>query len=458
MASQPKPKQEGKSKVLPFSLEAEKGLLGLLLVQESLWEMVEDALIVDDFYDRKHRLIFTSLVSLVKKQVSLDILTVVDALTQQQFLEDIGGSAYIYELADKAPFAGNIKEYAQIIRDKALMRLLLTASTDIAQSVYHPEGRDAHELVQLAESRVFGIGEERAQSDGVEFIGDILARTTEKIDKLFQATEPLSGVSTGYKDLDKLTAGLHEGDLFIVAGRPSMGKTLFSVNIAEYVAVSSKKPVIFFSLEMPSDLIVLRMLSSLGRIKQERLRTGKLQDEDWPRMTSAIGILAETKMFIDDTPGISPSQMRSRIRRLMREHGQPELIVVDYLQLMRVPELRDNRVQEISEISRSLKMIAKEFNCTLIALSQLNRSLENRQDRRPMMSDLRESGAIEQDADVIAFVYRDEVYNPDSPDKGTAEIIIGKQRNGPIGTIRLTFVGELMRFDNYVDELVIEAV
>ena len=264
----------------------------------------------------------------------------------------------------------------------------------------------------------------------------------------------MTGAPTGYKDLDKMTCGLQKGDLIIIAGRPSMGKTILGGNICEYVAIATKKPGLFFSLEMPSESIVMRMLSSLGRIKQERIRSGKLRDEDWPRMTSAIGLLSEAPIFIDDTGGISPSELRSRARKIAREHGELGVIVVDYLQLMRVPELRDNRVQEISEISRSLKLIAKELNVPLIALSQLNRSLESRTDRRPVNSDLRESGSIEQDADVISFIYRDEVYNSDSPDKGTAEIIIGKQRNGPIGTVRLSYMGEYVRFDNFTNEVV----
>ncbi|MEC8460753.1 MAG: replicative DNA helicase [Pseudomonadota bacterium] len=442
-------------KVNPFSLEAEKGVLGLLLLQQKLWEEIEGHLVSSDFYDKKHAMIYNSMVALVKRDMAIDMLTVADYLTSMDQINQVGGQTYVYQLAEHAPYSVNIKEYVAIIRDHALKRQLLDATTGIIQSIHQPDGRQAQELVEQAESKVFSINQDRAAQDSIESIDIILARTTEKIDKLFNTNEPMSGIPTGYQDLDKLTSGLHPGDMFVIAARPSMGKTMFSANICEYVALSTKEPVLFFSLEMPSDAIVLRMLSSLGRIKQERLRTGKLQDDDWPRMTSAIGMLSETKVFIDDTPGISPQQMRAKVRRLVREHGSLKLIVVDYLQLMRVPEFRDNRVQEISEISRSLKMIAKEFNCTVIALSQLNRSLESRQDRRPMMSDLRESGAIEQDADVIAFVYRDEVYNPDSPDKGSAEIIIGKHRNGPIGTIKLTFVGEFMRFDNYADEMVI---
>lgn len=444
------------AKVQPFSQEAEKSLLGHLLLKESYWEDISSALIREDFYDKKHGVIYDAVAELVKRGKTIDMVTVTEHLISTEQLEAVGGSDYVYALANNAPYIANIKEHIDIIRDKALLRQLLHITTEITQTVYHPEGREAQLLVDMAESKIFAINEARTSDEGVENIIDILARTTEKIDLMSRTDGDLSGTSTGYKDLDDLTAGLHEGDLFIVAGRPSMGKTMFSANIAEFVAVSTKLPVLFFSLEMPSDAIVMRMLSSLGRIPQERIRTGKLNEDDWPRLSSAISMLSETQIFIDDTPGLSPAQMRSRTRKVCRKYGDIGLIVVDYLQLMRVPELRDNRVQEISEISRSLKALAKEFRCTLIALSQLNRSLENRQDRRPMMSDLRESGAIEQDADIIAFVYRDEVYNPDSPDKGSAEIIIGKQRNGPIGTVRLTFMGEFMRFDNYANEFVIQ--
>ena len=336
----------------------------------------------------------------------------------------------------------------------AVLRSLQQVATKVVDSVYHPEGRTPDELLQQAEADIFSISNTRGRQSAMEPIGNILAKTTERIDQLYHSGQTMTGAPTGYRDFDKMTAGLQPGDLIIIAGRPSMGKTIFGGNICEYVAIATKKPSLFFSLEMPSESIVMRMLSSLGRIKQERIRTGKLKDEDWPRMTSAIGLLSEAPIFIDDTGGISPSELRSQARKIAREHGDLGVIVVDYLQLMRVPELRDNRVQEISEISRSLKLIAKELNVPLIALSQLNRSLESRQDRRPVNSDLRESGSIEQDADVIAFIYRDEVYHSDSPDKGTAEIIIGKQRNGPIGTVRLSYLGEYVRFDNHTNEVV----
>ncbi|MEC8882602.1 MAG: replicative DNA helicase [Pseudomonadota bacterium] len=450
-------KTQNSKKVLPFSKEAEKSLIGVLLIQSSAWDKVESKLVASDFYDLKHQLIFQAISKMHAKQIAIDMLTVVEFLQNRQEIERAGGDTYVYSLADQAPMSANIVSYATIIHDKALLRSLQEVASKVVDSVYYPDGRTSDELLQQAEADMFAISNNRDQSNAMQPIGDILAVATERIDQLYHSGQTMTGAPTGYTDFDKMTSGLQPGDLIIVAGRPSMGKTIFGVNICEYVAIATKKPCVFFSLEMPSESIVMRMLSSLGRIKQERIRSGKLKDEDWPRMTSAIGLLSEASIFIDDTGGISPTELRSRARKVAREHGDLGVIVVDYLQLMRVPELRDNRVQEISEISRSLKLIAKELNVPLIALSQLNRSLENRQDRRPVNSDLRESGSIEQDADVIAFIYRDEVYNSDSPDKGTAEIIIGKQRNGPIGMVRLSYLGEYVRFDNYANEVMMDS-
>jgi replicative DNA helicase len=412
--------------------------------------------VASDFYDIKHQLIFQAIAKMHTKGVSIDMLTVGEFLQNNAQIEQAGGETYLYTLADQAPTGADITAYAQIIHDKALLRSLQKVATSVVESVYHPEGRTPDELLQQAEADIFAIAHGQGNSTNMLPISDVLAKATERIDQLYHSGQSMTGMPTGYTDFDQMTSGLQAGDLVIVAGRPSMGKTIFGGNICEYVAIATKKPCIFFSLEMPSESIVMRMLSSLGRIKQERIRSGKLKDDDWPRMTSAIGMLSEAKIFIDDTGGISPTDLRSRARKIAREHGDLGVIVVDYLQLMRVPEYRDNRVQEISEISRSLKLIAKELNVPVVALSQLNRSLENRTDRRPVNSDLRESGSIEQDADLIAFIYRDEVYHPDSPDKGTAEIIIGKQRNGPIGTVRLSYLGEFVRFDNYANEVVMD--
>ena len=447
-------KDASAKKVLPFSREAEKSLLGILLLQPGAWDRVESVAVAHDFHDVKHQHIFQAISEMQTRSLAVDMLTVVEYLQNQSKLDQAGGEAYVYTLADQAPVGGNVAAYATIIHDKAVLRSLQEVATRIVDSVYHPEGRTPDELLQQAEADIFSIAHTRSEHVGMVPIGNVLAQATERIDQLYHSGQTMTGAPTGYKDLDKMTCGLQKGDLIIIAGRPSMGKTILGGNICEYVAIATKKPCLFFSLEMPSESIVMRMLSSLGRIKQERIRSGKLRDEDWPRMTSAIGLLSEAPIFIDDTGGISPSELRSRARKIAREHGELGVIVVDYLQLMRVPELRDNRVQEISEISRSLKLIAKELNVPLIALSQLNRSLESRTDRRPVNSDLRESGSIEQDADVISFIYRDEVYNSDSPDKGTAEIIIGKQRNGPIGTVRLSYMGEYVRFDNFTHEVV----
>jgi replicative DNA helicase len=326
---------------------------------------------------------------------------------------------------------------------------LIHIAGDIADSAYNPGERLISELLDFAETRVFAIAEQTAQDGGPEAIKAILVRTVEKIDSLYHSGASVTGVATGLADLDELTTGLQPADLVIIAGRPSMGKTTLAMNIAEHVAIKATKPVLVFSMEMPADSLAMRMMSSLGRLDQHRLRTGKLDDNDWPRVTSAVHMLSEAPLFIDDTPALTPVEMRARARRLVKEQGSLGLIVVDYLQLMRVTNTKlDNRTAEISEISRSLKTLAKELNVPVIALSQLNRSLEQRQDKRPMMSDLRESGAIEQDADLICFIYRDEVYNEDSPDKGCAEIIVAKQRNGPIGRVRVAFLGQFTRFED----------
>jgi replicative DNA helicase len=360
-----------------------------------------------------------------------------------------GGEAYLFELANNTPSIANVSAYADIVREKSVQRQLIGVANDIADSAYNPDGREVAELLDLAETRVFAIAEQTAAEGGPEAIKSVLVRAVERIDALYHSGDSITGLATGLMDLDNMTSGLQPSDLVIVAGRPSMGKTTLVMNMAEHAAIKAEKPVLVFSMEMPADSLAMRMMSSLGRIDQHRIRTGKLDDEDWPRVTSAVHMLSEAPLFIDDTPGLSPSEMRARARRLMKEHGQLGLIVVDYLQLMKVPGFKaDNRTAEISEISRSLKSLAKELTVPVIALSQLNRSLEQRQDKRPIMSDLRESGAIEQDADLICFIYRDEVYNEDSPDKGTAEIIVAKQRNGPIGKVRVAFLGKFTRFED----------
>ena len=334
------------------------------------------------------------------------------------------------------------------------MRQLIRVGTEISDSGFQPEGRGVDELLDTAESKVFQIAEQRDQKgQGFEPIKGLLVKAVDRIETLYQSDEPFTGISTGFSDFDAMTSGLQPADLVIVAGRPSMGKTTFAMNVAENVGIKSGQPVAVFSMEMPGEQLTLRMMSSLGRIDQHRVRTGKLEDDEWPRLTSAVSILSEAKLFIDDSAALTPIEVRARCRRLMRDQGQLGLVVIDYLQLMQAPGAAENRTNEISMISRSLKALAKELEVPVVALSQLNRSLEQRTNKRPIMSDLRESGAIEQDADLVVFIYRDEVYNEDSPDKGTAEIIIGKQRNGPIGTTRLTFLGKYTKFENYVQDV-----
>jgi replicative DNA helicase len=365
-------------------------------------------------------------------------------------LELAGGLSYLGSLANNTPSAANIGAYADIVRERSIMRQLLQAASDISNSTYNTEGRSAGELLDQAEKRIFDISEKGARRrGGFEPIKTLLARTVDRIDLLYQSPNAITGVATGFSDLDDKTSGLQSSDLIIIAGRPSMGKTTFAMNMAENAAVGHKIPVAIFSMEMPGTQLAMRMIASLGRINSHRMRTGKLDDDDWPRLTSAVNLLSEAPIFIDDTPALTPMELRTRARRIKREHGLG-LIIVDYLQLMQSSEMNENRATEISGITRALKGLAKELDVPLIAMSQLNRSLESRTDKRPVMSDLRESGAIEQDADVILFIYRDEVYNEDSPSKGTAEIIIGKQRNGPIGKVTLTFLGEYTKFENYI--------
>ena len=437
-------------KISPHSIQAEQSVLGGLMLDNQTWDAVADKVVESDFYRKDHRLIFRTIEQLADKQEPFDVITLSEALNTAGQLEDAGGLAYLGTLAKDTPSAANIVAYANIVRDKSVLRQLIHVGTDISDSAFNPEGRDTAELLENAERQVFEIAEQRQRGQGgFASIKSLLAQAVDKIETLYEQEGSITGAGTGFADFDEMTSGLQPSDLIIVAGRPSMGKTTIAMNMAENIAIKGDKPVAVFSMEMPGDSLAMRMMSSLGRIDQHKVRTGKLDDDEWPRLTSAINLLAETKLFIDDTPALTPTEVRSRARRLMREHGQLGLIVIDYLQLMQSPASGDNRVQQISDISRGLKALAKELNVPVIALSQLNRNLEQRPNKRPVMSDLRESGGIEQDADVIVFVYRDEVYNPDSPDKGIAEIIIGKQRNGPIGTVRLTFLGQYTRFENF---------
>lgn len=420
------------------------------MLDNQAWDSVADKVVESDFYHRGHQLIFRIIAQLADKQMPFDIITISEALAAIGELENAGGLSYLGVMAKDTPSAANIATYATIVRDRSVLRQLIHVGTDISNSAFNTEGRDTAELLENAEREVFKIAEQRQRGQGGFVpIKSLLARAVDKIEALFEQEGSITGAATGFTDFDTLTSGLQPADLIIVAGRPSMGKTTIAMNMAENIAIKGDKPVAVFSMEMPGDALAMRMMSSLGRIDQHKVRTGKLEDDEWPRLTSAINLLAETKLFIDDTPALTPTEVRSRARRLMREHGQLGLIVLDYLQLMQSPSSGDNRVNQISDISRGLKALAKELNVPVVALSQLNRNLEQRPNKRPVMSDLRESGAIEQDADLIVFVYRDEVYNEDSPDKGIAEIIIGKQRNGPLGTVRLTFLGQYTRFENF---------
>ncbi|WP_036801556.1 replicative DNA helicase [Photobacterium marinum] len=447
-----KDSQMDAAKMPPHSLEAEQSVLGGLMLDNEKWDTVAEKVVAKDFYSRPHRMIFEGASVLLENGQPLDLITLSEHLEQSDQLEDVGGFAYLAELAKNTPSAANISAYAEIVRERALIRDMIGVANEIADAGYDPQGRTSEDLLDMAESKVFAIAEQRtSENEGPQNVDNILEKTLERIELLYQSPQDgVTGVSTGFTDLNKKTAGLQGSDLIIVAARPSMGKTTFAMNLCENAAMEQDKPVLIFSLEMPSEQIMMRMLASLSRVDQTKIRTGQLDDEDWARISSTMGILMEKKnMYIDDSSGLTPTEVRSRARRVARDHGGLSLIMVDYLQLMRVPGLQDNRTLEIAEISRSLKALAKELNVPVVALSQLNRSLEQRADKRPVNSDLRESGAIEQDADLIMFIYRDEVYHEDSALKGIAEIIIGKQRNGPIGSVRLTFQGQFSRFDNY---------
>ncbi|HEY8355326.1 MAG TPA: replicative DNA helicase [Methylophilaceae bacterium] len=441
-------------KLPPHSVEAEQSVLGGLLLENEALDRIADLITPADFYRHDHRLIFEHIAKLIEHNKPADIVTVAESLDNASELSAVGGLAYLGALAQNTPTAANIRRYAEIVRERAIMRKLVEVGSSIAESAYSPQGRDAQQLLDEAEARIFQIAEGgKRSSEGFMDIKTLLPQVADRIDQLFQRDNQseVTGIPTGYTDLDAMTSGLQPGDLIIVAGRPSMGKTSFSLNIAENVALDTGLPVAVFSMEMGAIQLATRMIGSVGRLDQHRMRTGRLDDEDWVRMAAALGRLNEAPIFIDEGAGLSSFDVRARTRRLHRQVGKLGLIVIDYLQLMSAAAGRqsENRATEISEISRSLKSLAKELDVPVIALSQLNRSLEQRPDKRPVMSDLRESGAIEQDADLILFIYRDEVYNPDTPDKGTAEIIIAKQRNGPTGRVRLTFLGQHTRFENF---------
>lgn len=442
-------------RVPPHSIEAEQSVLGGLLLDNSAWDRITDLLTEEDFYRFDHKIIWQHISRLIGLARPADVVTVHESLSSSGKAEETGGLAYLNALAHNTPSAANIRRYAEIVRERAMLRKLVSVADEIAAGALNPQGKEARQLLDEAESKVFQIAQEGARgSAGFQSIQPLLTQVVERIDELYhrEGDSDVTGVPTGFTDLDRMTSGLQQGDLVIVAGRPSMGKTSFSMNIGEHVAIEQGLPVAVFSMEMGAVQLAQRMVGSVGLLDQHRMRTGKLTESDWPRLTHAVQQVQQAQIYIDESPALSAMEVRARARRLARQCGQFGMIIIDYLQLMSGSG-GENRATEISEISRSLKGLAKELNCPLIALSQLNRSLEQRPNKRPVMSDLRESGAIEQDADVILFIYRDEVYNPDSPDKGTAEIIIGKQRNGPIGTVRLTFQGASTRFLNFTSAI-----
>jgi len=451
-SNEPRDRQLEGVKMPPHSIEAEQSVLGGLMLDNERWDNVSERVVAGDFFNRSHRMIFSEMQRLLEAGQPIDLITLSESLETRGELEMAGGFAYLAELAKNTPSAANIGAYADIVRERAVVREMIAVANQIADAGYDPQGRSSEDLLDFAESNVFKIAEQRAnKAEGPQNIEQILEATVSRIESLVSTPhDGVTGVDTGYQDLNKKTAGLQGSDLIIVAARPSMGKTTFAMNLCENAAMLQEKPVLIFSLEMPSEQLMMRMLASLSRVDQTRIRTGQLEDEDWARISATMGILLEKKnMYIDDSSGLTPTEVRSRARRIYRENNGLSMIMIDYLQLMRVPSLSENRTLEIAEISRSLKALAKELNVPVVALSQLNRSLEQRADKRPVNSDLRESGSIEQDADLIMFIYRDEVYHENSDLKGIAEIIIGKQRNGPIGTVRLTFNGQWSRFDNY---------
>ncbi len=442
-------------KTPPHSDEAEEAVIGALLIDNDCWEKVSDHLSTSDFYRIQYRLIFSVIEELAAKFQPFDYVTVTDALRRDEKLEIVGGEEYVIAIVERALSSANVEVYAKLVRDKSILRQLIETSGDIAELGYFPGQNETKDVLDMAEQKVFKIAEQYESNtrEGFIKVNQLSGKALKRIEALSKQEGTVTGLPTGWKDFDEQTSGMHPGDLIIVAARPAMGKTAFCLNIAHHVALQSRVNVAFFSLEMPGEQLVMRLISSLGEINQGHLRTGKLAPNEWKKLKSPLHLLSDAPLFIDDNPGLTPTELRSKCRRLVRENGPLGLVIIDYLQLMEVRGSNESRVNQVSEISRSLKMLAKEFDCPVIALSQLNRSLEQRPNKRPVMSDLRESGAIEQDADIVTFIYRGAVYagedNPDKQRDRTSEIIIGKQRNGPIGTIKLTFMGEYTKFVDY---------
>ena len=441
----------------PHSTEAEQAVLGGIMLNNQHWDGIAERVIAEDFYTFAHKAIFQTMEELMRNQTPIDLITLDQALKAKGISDSVGGFAYLADLSNNTPNAINILAYAEIVREKAILRELIAVGNRIAENSYSPKGKDIKMVLDEAEREVFAIAEKRSSStEGPQNVLSVLESTIARIETLgkLENHNGVTGVTTGFVELDKKTAGLQPSDLIIVAARPSMGKTTFAMNLCENAAMASDKPVLVFSLEMPAEQIMMRMIASLARVDQTKIRTGQnLEEAEWSKIASVFGMFKQkNNLYIDDSSGLTPTELRSRARRVYRENGGLSMIMVDYLQLMRAPAFSDNRTLEIAEISRSLKALAKELEVPVIALSQLNRTLEQRADKRPVNSDLRESGSIEQDADLIMFIYRDEVYNENSEDKGVAEIIIGKQRNGPIGRVRLAFNGQFSRFDNLAEQ------
>jgi replicative DNA helicase len=448
--------QIAKLRVPPHSIEAESSVLGGLLLDNGAWDRVGDLLVDSDFYRHEHKLIYAAIGALINTSKPADVITVSEQLQNQGKTAEMGGLGYLNSLAQYVPSASNIRRYAEIVRERSILRKLVSASDEIATNAFNPQGKAIDRILDEAEQKIFNIGEEGSRmKQGFQSMDTLVVELLDRVQEMADNPNEVTGVPTGFYDLDRMTSGLQAGDMVVLAARPSMGKTAFAINIAEHVALNEGLPVAVFSMEMGASQLAVRVVGSIGRIDQGHLRTGKLTDDEWPRLTEAIEKLRTVSLHIDETPGLTPSELRANARRLARQCGKLGLIVVDYLQLMSGSggSGGDNRATELGEISRGLKMLAKELQCPVIALSQLNRSVEQRTDKRPMMSDLRESGAIEQDADIIMFIYRDDYYNKDSKDPGVAEIIIGKQRNGPTGTVRLTFLKNLTRFESLASGL-----
>ena len=443
-------RQVAQLRIPPHSIEAESSVLGGLLLDNGAWDRVGDVLIDTDFYRYEHRLVYAAVGKLVNESKPADVITVHEELQRQGKGEEIGGLAYLNALAQYVPSASNIRRYAEIVRERSILRQLVSASDEIATNAFNPKGRAVATILDEAEGKIFKIGEQSSRmKQGFQGMDSLVVQLLDRVQEMADNPNDVTGVPTGFYDLDRMTAGLQGGDLVVLAARPSMGKTAFAINIAEHVALNEGLPVAVFSMEMGASQLAVRIVGSIGRIDQGHLRTGRLTDEEWPRLTEAIERLRNVSLHIDETPGLTPAELRANARRLARQCGKLGLIVVDYLQLMTGSSSgEENRATELGEISRGLKALAKELQCPVIALSQLNRSVEQRTDKRPMMSDLRESGAIEQDADIIMFIYRDDYYNKDSREPGVAEIIIGKQRNGPTGTVKLAFLKPLTRFES----------